>query len=152
MEIINGFFKIKKGRYKYSQPEENISEPMNTSFHTGVDELEPFFENVSIPVQHFVMTKSVSRDFLAEIANFTKDKFPNNEIDWDSTQKMVDYVLEFKKLCSEKVSQIEEGKNGPYINIMHPNRVAKIDKIKRAVLKQLNDKYNPGMYCLPTVP
>ena len=150
MEIINSFFKIK--RFNYSIWAENISLPINTPFYTGVNELEPFFENVSLPIQHLVMTKSVSKEFLKEIEEFTKIKYPDTLIDWESTQKMVNYVLEYKKLCSEKITLITQGKEGRSITVTNPVRIAKIYQIEKDVLKYLNDKYKPGMYSLPSVP
>jgi hypothetical protein len=150
MKIINGFFKIEK--YRYSIWAEDLAVPRSTPYHTGVYELDPFFENVSQPILHLVMTKNVSKEFLKEIEEFTKSHYPHNNIDWVVTQKMVDYVMEYKKLCSESFSQIEEGRDGHYIRPLHPVRRIKIAKIKENVLSYLNDKYQPGMYALPSVP
>jgi len=156
MEIINGNLIINIGREKvptsYRLPIVRLGESINTSFRTGVQELEPFFENVSYPIQHLVMTRNIYRSMIEEIENITKANFPVSDINWDNTHLMVNYVKEFKSLFAEGISKVTDGEKVLFINITDPIRMKKSLEIKTKILKQLNDKYKPGMYSLPSVP
>ena len=156
MEIINGILKLNIGRENgptaYRLSIDTLGESVNTSFRTGVPELEPFFENVSRAIQHLVMTRNIDTCMIEEIENITKTNFPVNNINWEKTHLMVNYVKEFKSLFSMRMSKVTFEKNGPFINILDPVRMEKKLQIKTEILKQMNNKYKPGIYPSPSVP